>query len=37
MGLNNIKRLTQFVCLITQSSEGNDVITNQIQSSVYNR
>lgn len=34
MALSNIERLIQLVSLITQSSQGNDVIVNQIQSSI---
>ena len=34
MALSNIEALQQLVSLITQSSQGNDVIINQIQSSI---
>lgn len=34
MSLSNIEVLTQLISLITQSSQGNDVIINQIQNSI---
>ena len=34
MALSNIEVLQQLVSLITQSSQGNDVIVNQIQNSI---